>query len=835
MKKMEEENMVTLSALHYDAAIFDLDGVVTQTETLHAKAWKETFDPFLKLHVGEEAFRAFDIHKDYLTYVDGRPRLDGIRTFLSSRGIELSEGSSDDPEDAGTVHALGNKKNRCFHTLLKQGVKLYEPAIELIRKVKNFGLSVAVASSSKNCRAILESVNLTALFDVTVDGVDLQYLGLKGKPEPDLFLEAVKRLGVDPARAIVFEDSVAGVKAAKKGHFGNIIGVDRSAHSEASQPLKAAGADHVVTTLALLNICTETTELPSAFDHFDTIEKQLRDKEVVFYFDYDGTLTPIVSHPQDAHLSESMKTMLMKLSNQCTVAVISGRGLGDIKSRIGIKGIYYAGSHGFEIEGPGIKMEYESALAFIEDLDALEAELKSVLEDVEGAFVERKKFSIALHYRNVSNAELPLIEKAAEESLHRYPKLRKTFGKKVYELQPDLEWNKGRAIEWLGDALMVNNKGSKIVYIGDDITDEDAFSAIQGYGIGILVDGDKARYTSAHYRLENVEAVPRFLEALSLSIERGNIWALAYNGYDPGKEKLREILCALGNGYFVTRAAFPGVKADEVHYPGTYIAGGYNRLKTQIAGKTVKNEDLVNMPDWLVLRFRVGEGDWWSIDETNIIFFRQELDIEEGVLHRLIHVCDVQERETRIIERRLVNMVDKHTAALELTVIPVNWSGVIEVESGINGNIKNEGVQRYRKLANQHLKLIEHREVDEETLLLKMQTVQSELTIAQTVRTRIYRDNEPVSVKAKGIKERAYIGQCYRVEKLESGEHLHIEKNMALFTSRDYAVSNPALEAQLAAEDAKRFEVLLGSHRIAWKQLWEHFDFRLDLQNVAED
>ena len=164
MKKMEYEQKVTLSAVRYDAAIFDLDGVLTKTETLHAKAWKETFDSFLKLQAGEKSFRAFDIHQDYLTYVDGRPRLDGIRTFLASRGIVLQEGSPDDLEEAETVHALGNKKNRCFLDLLKQGVELYEPAIELVQKMKKFGLSMAVVSSSKNCKAILESVNLTAFF-----------------------------------------------------------------------------------------------------------------------------------------------------------------------------------------------------------------------------------------------------------------------------------------------------------------------------------------------------------------------------------------------------------------------------------------------------------------------------------------------------------------------------------------------------------------------------------------------------------------------------------------------------------------------------------------------
>ena len=832
MKKIKDNHSVTLSAFKYDAAVFDLDGVVTQTETLHAKAWKEAFDPFLKEREGGGDSRPFDIKEDYLNYVDGRPRLDGIRTFLASRGIELPEGRPDDPEDAGTVHALGNKKNRHFLALLEQGVKLYEPAIELIRKLENFGLATAVVSSSKNCKAILESANITSVFDTVVDGVDLQHLDLKGKPAPDLFLEAARRLGVDPGRSMAFEDAVAGVKAAKSGAFAMVIGLDRAGHAKA---LKAAGADHVVTTFAALDIRSATTELPSALDAFERIEKQLRDREVVLCLDYDGTLTPIVSHPEDAHLSETMRSLLMKLSNQCTIAVVSGRGLGDIKSRVGIKGIYYAGSHGFEIEGPGIKMEYEKAMPFIEKIDALEAELKTALADVEGAYIERKKYSIALHYRNVPEAQQSGFDKAADESLKRYPQLRKTLGKKVYELQPDLEWDKGRAIEWIGNALRIDRQGSKIIYIGDDITDEDAFEAIQGYGIGVLVDGGETRETAAHYRLEGVEEAQRFLEALSASIEKGNIWSLAYNGYEPDKEMLREVLCALGNGYFVTRAAFPGVSADNVHYPGTYLAGGYNRLKSGIAGKEIKNEDLVNMPDWLVLKFRIEGGEWCSVDKANILFFRQELDMKAGVLHRLVHLCDPMGRETKVIERRLVHMVDKHIAALELTIIPVNWSGAIDVESGINGNVKNEGVKRYSKLASHHLKLLESEEAGPETLLLKMQTVQSELTVAQTVRTRIYRDEKLLSPKAQAVKSRAYIARRYRIEQLEAGAHLHIERSLALFTSRDSAISNPALEALLAAQEASRFEVLLDAHRIAWKQLWSRYDFRLDLNETTGD
>jgi alpha,alpha-trehalase len=609
-----------------------------------------------------------------------------------------------------------------------------------------------------------------------------------------------------------------------------VIGVDRS---KQSKRLKKAGADLVVKDLEEIDIEAKSTELPSALKSFKKIENQFKDKEVVIFFDYDGTVTPIVSHPKDAKLSEAMKNTLIKLSNQCTLAVISGRGLNDIKSLVGIKGIHYAGSHGYEIEGPCIKMEYEGALKFVKTFDILEREITKQLENVKGALVERKKFSIALHYRNVSESEAHLVENAADEAVKKYPKLRKSYGKKVYELQPDLQWNKGKALEWLMQKLHIQKMGSKVFYIGDDITDEDAFSAIKTYGIGILV-GAEARTTCAQYKLRDTDQTLHFLEILSSSMQKGNIWSLTYDNYAPKEEKLREVLCALGNGYFVTRSSSTESRADDIHYPGTYMAGGYNRLKTEIQGKEIKNEDLVNFPNWLRLKFRIKDGVWFSIDETTIISFRQELDMQEGVLHKLIHFSDGKGRETRLVERRFVHMGNKHIASIELTIMPINWEGSIEVESGIDGNIKNEGVKRYSDLSSEHLKCVE-KELQSDMIFLKMETVQSNHTVSMAAKTKLFVDGEPFFTEAKLIERDSYIAKRFLIESISNENYLHVEKSLSLCSSKDKAISNCYLEAQLALEDTGRFDNMLYAHKMAWKHLWSNFDIDLNLRDIKKD
>ncbi|KOG42567.1 beta-phosphoglucomutase family hydrolase [Streptomyces resistomycificus] len=230
------------------ACLFDLDGVVTKTAVVHAAAWKEMFDAFLRERDGDD-FRPFG-DSDYDEYVDGRPRADGVRTFLASRGVELPEGSPGDPPDAPTVHGLGNRKNELvLEKIRTDGVEAYDGTLRYLEAVRAHGLRTAIVSSSANCRDVLRVIGAEHFFDVRVDGVVAAERGLPGKPHPDTFLAAAHDLGVDASRCAVFEDALAGMDAGRAGHFGHVVGVDRVGQTDA---LYAHGADVVVRDLAEL-------------------------------------------------------------------------------------------------------------------------------------------------------------------------------------------------------------------------------------------------------------------------------------------------------------------------------------------------------------------------------------------------------------------------------------------------------------------------------------------------------------------------------------------------------------------------------------------------------
>jgi len=241
-----------LSAERFDAVLFDKDGVLTETATLHAEAWKWTFDDFLRLRAetsGEQVER-FDVEDDYRRYVDGKPRYDGVRSFLASRGIELAEGDPTDPPIANTVAGLGNRKNELVVELIEtEGVRAFPGSVRLVEDVRRRGIRTAVVSSSANCRAVLRSAGIDHLFDTQVDGIVAAELGLPGKPAPDTFLFAARSLQVAPERAVVVEDALAGVEAGRAGGFGLVIGVDRRNQAQA---LRDHGADLVVADLGEL-------------------------------------------------------------------------------------------------------------------------------------------------------------------------------------------------------------------------------------------------------------------------------------------------------------------------------------------------------------------------------------------------------------------------------------------------------------------------------------------------------------------------------------------------------------------------------------------------------
>ncbi len=243
----------TIRRRDFDAAIFDLDGVLTETAHLHAVAWKAVFDGFLRKWAQQRgvAFQPFDIEADYFDYVDGRPRYDGIRNFLSARGISLPEGSEHDPDDANTVHALGERKARSFRQTLQKGIDPAAGSEALLKTLRKVGVRTAVGSSSKHTRTILHAAGLEHYFDVCVDGIDAEALKLPGKPDPALYLEAARRLGVQPLRAMLFEDSLVGVEAGKRGGFGCVVGLD---HGQRPGTLRQHGAHVVIKSLQEIHI-----------------------------------------------------------------------------------------------------------------------------------------------------------------------------------------------------------------------------------------------------------------------------------------------------------------------------------------------------------------------------------------------------------------------------------------------------------------------------------------------------------------------------------------------------------------------------------------------------
>lgn len=483
----------------YEAVILDLDGVLTDTARLHFQAWKRLFDELLTAS-GQASFS----EEDYLQYVDGKPRADGIRSFLAFRGIELPPGEPNDGEEGDTVAALGARKNRSFHELLASGVPAFPEAVACVRAWREAGLATAVVSSSRNCARVVRAAGLEDLFDARVDGEVAAALGIPGKPGPEMFLEAARRLGVTPARAVVVEDAVAGIEAGRRGDFGLLIGIARDG---AGERLSDAGADLVVASLDEV----PRYRVPHAIDH--DLPKRLEGQSLAVFLDYDGTLSGIVDDPAAAVMSAGMREALEALARRWPVAVVSGRERADVAERVGLAGLYYAGSHGFDISGPDVSLEHDAGREALPALDAAEAALRQRLAPVDGAMVERKRYSLAIHYRRVAAEQVDEVETAARAELTRHRGLRLDDGKKLFELKPDVDWHKGHAVGWLLEALGLAGRATP-VYLGDDRTDEDAFRALRTVGIGVFV-GDAGEATAARYQLAEPAEVEMLLRRLA--------------------------------------------------------------------------------------------------------------------------------------------------------------------------------------------------------------------------------------------------------------------------------------------------------------------------------
>ncbi len=565
-----------MSKYSFDAVVFDLDGVITQTALVHSTAWKKMFDTYLidREERFEEVHPEFTHAKDYLPYVDGKPRYKGVDDFLKSRNINIPFGDPSDTTDMETVCGLGNRKDVVFNEILKtDGVKVYDSTVALIKELKDNGIHVGVASSSKNCKIVLEAAKLIKLFEVRIDGVVSAEMGLKGKPEADIFTVACDKMGVDYHRAIVVEDAVSGVQAGRKGNFGLVLGIARE-HNH--HELLLNGADIVVNDLS------ETS------------------------------------------------------------------------------------------------------------LEGLE--------------------------------------------------------------------------KWFREGIELDN------------------------------------------------------------------WQLQYREYEPKKERTREALTAVGNGYFGTRGTFEEMDANAVNSPGTYIAGIYNRLSSPVGDRMVDNEDFVNCPNWLPINFKIGDGEWFDINKVHLVDFQRKINFRTGIYSKRFVIKDEKGRETLIESRRIASMDNPHLAAIKYSFTPVNYDEVVTFRSALNGAIKNEGVERYKQLNQNHLAPVEQGGEGTSSYLV-VKTTQSNIQIAEASKLFVYLDDYDIDSEYEIITSPAKVVTQFELD-LSQGSVINIEKIVAIYTSVDKG--NPLEAAKKDLEKVKSFKEVFGKSEKRWTEIWNEIDVKVEGDRISQ-
>jgi trehalose/maltose hydrolase-like predicted phosphorylase len=303
----------------------------------------------------------------------------------------------------------------------------------------------------------------------------------------------------------------------------------------------------------------------------------------------------------------------------------------------------------------------------------------------------------------------------------------------------------------------------------------------------------------------------------------GSTWTLAYDSFEPEEEGLREALTSTGNGYFCTRGALAWSEADGVSYPGTYTHGGFNRETTIMAGVPVLNEDLVNLPNWLLLELRIEGEEALGRENVEVLSYRHEYDARYALLKRSLRIRDRAGRETTLETRRFVSMADMHQAGMHWTIKPENWSGQVELITALDGRVTNRGVARYRQLEGRHLDPVSPRTFGPEIIALEARTRQSRIYIAEAARTRIYRGDEQLAANCSLYQMQDYIHQVHSFEMREK-EPVRVEKMVAFYTSRDAAINEPLVNAGKAVGRYPAFDEAFERHARAWDELWEICD-----------
>jgi alpha,alpha-trehalase len=311
-------------------------------------------------------------------------------------------------------------------------------------------------------------------------------------------------------------------------------------------------------------------------------------------------------------------------------------------------------------------------------------------------------------------------------------------------------------------------------------------------------------------------------------------WKINYSQFKPAKESLREAICTLGNGYFATRGAIPEALASRVHYPGTYIAGVYNQLTTNIAGRTVTNEDMVNCPNWIFLTFKIGNGEWFYPSTGGIISYHQTLDMRKGILNRRIRFKNHRGQRTLIETDRIVHMADPHFGAIRYVITPENYSGRIAIRTMLDGTVINSGVERYRQLNSKHWKPSFSGSFSKNGVFLSVKTNHSNIEVAQAAKIRIFVGQREMRPAIRCLtKEKERIEQEFRIS-VNKKESYRIEKIVSIYTSRDQDIQEPVGAAIESVQSVHRFKTLLMTHQQAWDKLWKRFDIKIKGDNFSQ-
>ncbi|MBN1622392.1 MAG: glycoside hydrolase family 65 protein [Endomicrobiales bacterium] len=313
-----------------------------------------------------------------------------------------------------------------------------------------------------------------------------------------------------------------------------------------------------------------------------------------------------------------------------------------------------------------------------------------------------------------------------------------------------------------------------------------------------------------------------------------NLWSISYDNFEPTEEGLREALCTLGNGYFGTRGAAPESGATKIHYPGTYIAGLYNRLTTHIAGRNIVNEDLVNCPNWLCLTFKIGDSEWFYPATSKLLSYKQELNMKKGMLRRALRFQNSRGQITQVITERIVHIQNPHVGAMRYVVKPENYDDWITVRTMINGSVLNTGVERYRQLNNRHWVYSSGGTFAKNGIFLCMKTSQSKIEACEASKIRIFSNKKEIKPTIKHlVKDKERNGQEFKIY-AKCGRPYEIEKTVAIFTSQDFSVRYPKKESIKMAKNLPRFSELLKTHQQVWEERWKKFDIIIEGDNFAQ-